>query len=96
MIFSSKCNFAKTKSSRIDWTFDNSDHAMVCNELEIVEITLQGQGLSRVDDSILDRSEVKEKIAIKLDEALNQIPVNWDPHVNLEFIKMSIRSIFSE
>lgn len=49
-----------------------------------------------VDASILDRSEVKEKITIKLDEALNKVPINWDPHMILEFIKMSIRSIFSE
>jgi exonuclease III len=96
MIFSSKCDFVKLKSSCIDWTFDDSDHAMVCTELEIVEISKRGPGLPRVDASILDRSEVKEKITKRLDEALNQIPINWDPHMILEFIKMSIRSIFSE
>ena len=96
MIFSSKCDFVKLKSSRIDWTFDDSDHAMVCSELEIIEVTKRGPGLPRVDASLLDRSDVKEKITQKLDEALNQIPLSWDPHMILEFIKMSIRSIFSE
>jgi exonuclease III/uncharacterized protein YlzI (FlbEa/FlbD family) len=96
MIFSSKCDFVKIKSSRIDWSFDDSDHAMVCTELEIVEITKRGPGLPRVDASVLDRSEVKEKIDKKLDEALSQIPSNWDPHMILEFVKMSIRSIFAE
>ena len=96
MIFSSKCDFVKLKSSCIDWTFDNSDHAMVYTELEIVEITKRGPGLPRVDASILDRSDVKEKITERIDEAIKQIPLNWDPHMILEFIKMSIRSIFSE
>ena len=59
MIFSTKCDFVKLKSSCIDWTFDNSDHAMVYTELEIVEITKRGPGLPRVDASILDRSDVK-------------------------------------
>jgi hypothetical protein len=70
--------------------------SMVCTELEKVEITMQGPGLPRVNASILDRSEVKEKITIKLKEALTQIPTNWDPHIILEFVRMSIRSIFSE
>ncbi len=96
MIFSSKCNFVKPKSSCIDWTFDDSDHAMVCTELEIVEITMRGPRLPRVDACILDKTEVKEKTTIKLDEVLNQIPINWDPTMILEFIKMSIRGIFSE
>ena len=61
MIFSSKCDFVKIKSSSIDWTFDDSDHAMVHTELELIEITKRGPGLPRVDASILDRPEVKEK-----------------------------------
>jgi len=96
MIFSSKCNFVKSKSSFINLTFDDSDHAMVFTELEIVEITMWGPRLPRVDACILDKTEVKEKTTIKLDEVLNQIPINWDPTMILEFIKMSIRGIFSE
>jgi exonuclease III len=96
MIFSSKCDFAKIKSSSIDWTFDDSDHAMVHTELELIEISKRGPGLPRVDASILDRPDVKEKILKKLDEAMSQIPTNWDPHMILEFCKMSLRSIFAE
>jgi len=96
MIFSAKCDFVKIKQSSIDWTFDDSDHAMVLTELEILECTKRGPGLPRVDASILDRPEVKEKISGKLDDAFEQIPANWNPHTILEFCKMSIRSIFIE
>ncbi len=66
----------------MDWTFDDSDHAKVCTDLEIIEITMQGKVLSRVDAAIQGISEVKEKVVIKFDQ-INQIPVNWDPHMNL-------------
>ena len=55
-----------------------------------------GPGLVRVNARVLDDPLSLTIVKRELEERLAQIPDHWDPHVKLEYLKVSIRSVISE
>ena len=79
-----------------DWMFESSDHAAVKIKFKWKNNIIKGPGGIRVNISILkDQGEV-HKIRSQLEDMMSQIPSDWNPHMKLEFLKVSIRSILSE
>ena len=93
MIFVSKDLSKELISSRVDWAFDDSDHAMVQSKFKICETFKKGPGLIRIDTDILDCETSLSQIKLELDLHINQIPEHWNPHFKLDFIKTALRSI---
>ena len=64
-------------------------------ELDLKNDIIRGPGLTRINSAILDNPTNLAKIKQDLMELLDQIPVCWDPHKKLEFMKVSIRTAIS-
>jgi hypothetical protein len=58
--------------------------------LHVGDITEMGPGLIRVNSLVLDDPISLAYVKSELLNAIATIPFNWDPHMKLEFIKMSI------
>ncbi len=79
-----------------DWAFGSSDHAAVKIHLSVPEERVFGPGITKVNTTILNDPIWHKKVEEKLKFMLGQIPPDWNPHVKLEYLKLSIRSVFSE
>ncbi len=95
MIFVSGILSDQINSSKVDWSFDDSDHAMVESSFKIAEQFKKGPGMLRLNTDILDNEVIVEKIKQELELQIQQISEGWNPHFQLEFVKASIYSIFS-
>jgi exonuclease III len=79
--------------SKLDWTFDISDHAMLETRFKIKNILKRGRGLFRLNASILENHHSLDEVRAELSFQLSLIPTHWDPHKKLDYVKMSIRSV---
>jgi len=95
MIFVSKELAEDMSSSKLNWAFDDSDHALLESNFLIKPIIVKGPGLTRINTSILDNDLALNKVREELKIQINQIPTHWNPHMKLEFVKTAIRSIVS-
>jgi len=95
MIFASEELCSGLQSSEVKWSFDDSDHAMIESNFAVQANFDRGPGISRVNTEILDDKFSLEQIKEELELLLNQIPDYWNPHVKLDFVKSSIRSVIS-
>jgi exonuclease III len=82
-------------SSKVDWAFDDSDHAMVESNFKLITSFEKGPGLVRVNAEILDKESTLEQVKSDLNNLLEQIPEHWNPHMKLDFVKTSIRGVMS-
>jgi len=96
MVFASDEIESKIRNVSTDWSFDNSDHAMVEITFEIPYTRRKGPGLPKVNATILNTDHVGQEVKNRLEEQIRQIPITWDPDQKWEFIKTSVRSIMWE
>jgi len=82
-------------TSVIDWSFDDSDHAMLKSVFELTVAFPRGPGLLRLNADVLDDANMLDFVRSELKFQLEQIPEGWDPHTKLNFVKSAIRSIIS-
>jgi exonuclease III len=94
-IFLSATLLAKVETASCDWAFESSDHAAVQVKLVIEKKPIKGPGIVKVNTNILDDPKIVQKIGEELDSMMQQTDQSWSPHLKLEFLKVSIRSIFS-
>ena len=83
-------------TSGTDWAFDRSDHAAVITKIRIKEEINKGPGITTINVEIMKDPFKISKMREELIFVLNQIPIGWNGHTKLEYLKMSIRSIFSK
>jgi exonuclease III len=95
MIFVSSDLCESLISSKVDWAFDDSDHAMINSEFKLVTKFNKGPGLLRVNADVLDSDTMLEQVKLDLGNLLEQIPDYWNPHMKLDYVKMSIRSVIT-
>jgi hypothetical protein len=81
--------------SEIKWNFEKSDHAVVQVRFDLPNDPEQGRGIVKINMKIIEDKVEYKRIESEISEQLSQIPEDWDPHQKLEFMKMTIRSIFS-
>ena len=95
MIFVTGALGDKLIDTKVDWTFDDSDHAMVEARFKVTDQFPRGPGLFKVDADILDHEESLAQIKTELEHQISQIPETWNPHFKLDFIKSALRSIIA-
>jgi len=95
MIFVSEDLSGELVESKVDWVFDDSDHARLESVFKLREVCPLGPGLVRINADILDDKLTLEEVKMELNLQLQGIPNNWDPHFKLNFVKTAIRSIIS-
>jgi exonuclease III len=94
-IFVSKTMVGRIKNARTDWAFEKSDHAALLVDVILEEVPMRGPGLPKINIKILEDQSVTKQIGIEIEEMMKQTDENWNPHLKLEFLKMSIRSVFA-
>ena len=82
-------------SSTVDWALDSSDHASIRSTFLSPDTPTRGPGIIKINSRILDNPEITNQIAHEINEMLGQMDDAWNPHTKLEFLKVAIRSIFS-
>ena len=95
-IFVSKEVISSLSTSTVDWAFETSDHAAVKSSFAFKEAPVRGPGIVKVNVKILANPDIAEKIGKEITEQMNQTDNLWDPHSKLEFLKVTIRSVFAE
>jgi len=80
-------------SVKVDWSINFSDHAAVITSLAKKEDKMTPKSrLTRLDPAIMRNSDHKILIEAKLTEMMELANPEWDPHMKLEYAKMSIRT----
>jgi len=95
-IFISEVLASNLTLASTDWAFEQSDHAAVKMEFTLENKVEKGPGIKRLNTNLLSDPLMKEGIGKEIQEQLNQIPDNWDPHTKLEFMKVVVRSTFAQ
>jgi len=81
-------------SVAVDWSINCSDHAAVVATFSYGKgITRPRTRLTRLDPLLIKDPNHKLTIENKLDEMMALVDPNWDPHLKLEYAKMSIRTV---
>ena len=76
-----------------DWALSVSDHAAVIATFSNMNKTIRKPTLiSRLDPRLLLDAEGTTALDQKFRELFDQRPPDWDPHANLEYLKMCIRT----
>jgi endonuclease/exonuclease/phosphatase (EEP) superfamily protein YafD len=87
-----RINDYRLKNSVTDWTVTSSDHAAVIVTLEHLAITRRKNEHIKLDNDIIKNPVFLNEIREYLQEQL-ATATNMNPHMKLEFAKMSVRTI---
>jgi exonuclease III len=79
----------------VEWCVEKSDHAAVFGSFKIGKNLEKGPGIIKINVGLLSSEVTSKEIKRQLDEFLQQMPEDWNPHTKLEYTKMSIRSVFA-
>ena len=69
---------------------NESDHTLLISEF-LIESCPYGPGITRTNSSLLEQPEIKERIIINLNEEINNMPKEWNPHQRLDYYKYKLR-----
>ncbi len=75
-----------------NWTFCDSDHALVHARFEILTNRQKGAKICRLDPQVVQDRESLLELRQYLEEQLATLDPNTNPHRHLEFAKMTIRT----
>ncbi len=89
-IFTNKVVTNKLTSSYVTYTFNESDHNPVTSEV-LIDVITHGPGIIRGNSSLLDIPEIKKRIELELNNILDKVPKDWNPHEILDFYKYNLR-----
>jgi hypothetical protein len=86
------------KGTLVDWGICKSDHAAVVCLFEKKESRPRPKRslIPYLNNSLLTSPEHLNRIKSEVENKMQQVPVNWNPHMKLEFLKMVIRTIATE
>ena len=79
-----------------NWSFDQSDHAMIFADLIIESDIIMGKGYFKANSKLLEFPQYHQQIKEHILNSIEQSNVITDPHVKWDYIKMEIRNIFME
>ena len=82
------------QSCVVNWSLSFSDHAAVEAGFVFKDRPAKTRTrIPRIDPSLLKNSELSAKLKEGVEEMILDMPGNWDPHMKLEFLKVSIRTV---
>lgn len=76
-----------------DWSSYNSDHCSVNAKIHLPTQTKSGPGYYKINMRIFEKSDNLEIAKSHIVHSIEQIPVEWNPHMKWDYIKMEIRTI---
>ncbi len=94
-IFVSNQILHKISNAKHDWAFESSDHAAVQIDFKLEDKPVKGPGIVKINTRIIEDPKIREQIRIEIEEMMKQTDITWNPHSKLEFLKMTIRTVFS-
>jgi len=94
-IFVSNQILHKISNAKQDWAFESSDHAAVQLDFKLEDKPVKGPGTVKVNTRIIEDPKIREQIKVEIEEMMKQTDISWNPHSKLEFLKMTIRTVFS-
>ena len=80
----------------VDWTMVDSDHAGVQIWLDICKKAPRGPGLFKVNGSLLEDPVKLTQAKAQIDTKMQQLDPTWNPHKQLEFSKLCVRTTLSQ
>jgi len=94
MIFVSEDLVKNGSKAKLDWAFDNSDHAML--EVEFKLLCKIKKGPLKLNCDILKNKIVRDQVKTEIEAQLSEVPPAWNPHMILDFAKVVIRSTIAQ
>jgi len=91
-VFISKALVGSLLSSNVTYKLHESDHNLVTSEFSLYQIR-QGPGIVRANSSLLEVSEIKNRVESELNKCLNEMPNSWNPHQKIDFFKYKTRDL---
>jgi len=79
-------------ASNVNSQPNESDHKVVYSEFEISKIPY-GPGIIRANSTLFNDRLIKSTILQQLAEETSKIPLSWNPHTRLDFVKYKLREI---
>ena len=90
-------NWISLKTVTTDWSLSLSDHAAVTSFFQRVDKRCEGRSrIPRLDPRLLLDPEGRGQLDARFRELTAQASSAWNPHVKLEFFKMSLRTAVNE
>jgi hypothetical protein len=83
-------------NTSIDWNLTDSDHAGVRIWLDIFKKEPRGPGLFKVNGSLLENPAKLLWANENINKMMQQLDSTWNPHLQLEFFKVCVRSTLSQ
>jgi len=83
---------SKIVNSNVTYEYNESDHQYLSTEILIDSLKF-GPGIQRVNATLLNDPEIKDKVTNELNNKLLEIPLGSNPHQILDFFKFSLRTI---
>jgi len=77
------------------WNVEKSDHAAVKIGFKLPNEPKQGKGIIKINMKLVESKMEFSRIEAEIRDKLTQVPQEWDPHMKLEFLKMTVRTVFS-
>jgi exonuclease III len=94
-IFISGTLVPTVSKATLDWHYESSDHAAVTVVLRNNTNQIRGPGIPKINTNILNDPSTVKQVESEINEMLSQANKSWNPHVQLEFLKVVIRSVFA-
>ena len=87
--------FPDNIKSTTDWKLNLSDHAIVTVDLGT---TLKSYEVKKLilNKIYYNSKSSRKKFLTQLEQSMVSVPLHWNPHQKLEFMKCMIRSIYIE
>ncbi len=95
-IFISNSLLARISSSKVNWSYDKSDHAALVTSIKMKDEIKKGPGIIKVNTEVLKDIPTLNQIRSDIITLLSQIPIDWNGHTKLEYMKMVIRSTIAQ
>ena len=81
----------------VDWALSLSDHAMLTCYLLLNDVKpIAKSRIARLDPSLMKDEAAKAEIITELNDLMSMAPPSWNPHLKLEYLKMSIRTVLEK
>ena len=77
-----------------NWSLSCSDHAALEVGFDLVRQAPQRRmRIARIEPSIIKSPELANQLTVGVNDLMRDVPGHWDPHMKLEFLKVSIRTV---
>jgi exonuclease III len=95
MILLAKSLTNRLVESLTDKSPNESDHCFLSSSLSTSEFKY-GKGIQRCNSTLLKKEEIKARIVKNLKNSIEEIPIHWNPHQKLDFVKVKIHDYLLE